>query len=112
MLARRDACSVVSPPPLVLAAVIHDGDDFPATLSGIQRFPIQKYSDPWLCQGSKREEELSEKMVKLAMHVSHALQRIPAYDPSWQVIATEEFSELLQRRVVQTAPPSLGGSQQ
>ena len=109
MMARRTACDPVNPPPLVLAVIIHDGEQLPVELSGIQQFPIQAYSNPWMRQDSQRAEELSEKLIKLAMHVARALDQIPDYDASWQVLATEQFIQLFHRKVPQTTPPSLGG---
>ena len=45
------------PLPLILAVVIHDGEDIDHRLDEIQRFALQKYSNPWIAEGSPVAEE-------------------------------------------------------
>lgn len=108
MMTRRATYDSVNPPPLVLAAIIHDGEWFPVELRNIQQFPIQTYSNPWMREDSQRAEELSEKIMKLAIHVKRALNHVPDYDASWQQLTTDEFTKLFHCKIAQTAPPSLG----
>jgi hypothetical protein len=112
MLARREAAARRGdPPPLVVAVVIH-GKRFPDELSDIQQFPIQKYANPWLARGSQNEQELSEKIKLLALHVAHALEQVPEYDASWRDLAVQSFESIFRRDVAtQRQPPSLGGGQ-
>jgi hypothetical protein len=47
MLTREESVRVSgSDPRLVLATVIHDGEDFPASVADIQRFDIQSHANP------------------------------------------------------------------
>jgi hypothetical protein len=108
MLARRRA--LADPPPLVLAAVIHDGEHIDPSLGDIQRFDIQSYANPWLARESATAEELSNRVRVLASHVAHALERAPDHDEKWAALAVEEFVALYRTRSLQKAVPSLGGS--
>ncbi len=109
MLTRRQALTNnYGPLPLILAAVIHDGDDIDAGLNEIQRFPLQKYSNPWIAEGSPVAEVLSMKIQEFAEHVAHALNRAPDYDPSWPDLATKDIGGIFESRAVQHVLPSLG----
>jgi hypothetical protein len=111
MLARRQSlANSLGPPPLILAVVIHDGDDIDTSLAEIQRFPLQKYSNPWIAEGSSVAEALSMRIKELSEHVVHALNRVPDYDPSWPSLATREFMGIFAKRAVQRELPSLGSS--
>ncbi len=109
MLARRQSLTnSLGPPPLILAIVIHDGDDIDTSLADIQRFPLQKYSNPWIAEGSSVAEVLSMRIQEFSGHVVHALNRVPDYDPSWPDLATKEFLGVFANRTVQRELPSLG----
>jgi len=110
MLARREQTKQNSGPlPLILAVVIHDGENISPYLDDIQRLPIQDYANPWLARDSPRAEELSEHIRKLSAHVAHALQRAPECDPCWPSLAVERFVRLFEYRARQRDVPSLGG---
>lgn len=110
MMARREITRQPSGPlPLILAMVIHDGDNFSPALDDIQRLSIKEYANPWLARDSPNAERLSEQIRKFSAHVSHALQRAPACDPSWPGLAVDSFIRLFERRAVQHDVPSLGG---
>jgi len=110
MLARREFTKQDSGPlPLILAVLIHDGENISPDLSDIQRLSIQDYANPWLAPDSHRAEELSRRIKKLSGHVAHALQRVPECDPCWPDLAVESFVQLFQYRVQQRDVPSLGG---
>lgn len=110
MLARRSAVAGAAdrPPPLIVAAVIHDGEDVAPQLSDIQRYDIQQYANPWIAKGSPTAEELSNRVRILASHVAHALRQAPGHDAGWAGLATEQFIDLHRRRVLQRTVPSLG----
>jgi len=111
MLARRQSLTgSLGPLPLILAVVIHDGNDIHASLGEIQRFPLQKYSNPWIAEGSSVAEVLSMKIEEFTTHVVHALDRVPDYDPSWPSLATKEFLEIFGSRGILREPPSLGSA--
>jgi len=109
MLARRKSTATeLGPPPLILAVVIHDGEDIDPRLDEIQRFPLQKYANPWIAEGSPVAELLSMELEQFAEHVKHALARVPHFDPSWPGLATKEFTAIFEARTSQDALPSLG----
>jgi hypothetical protein len=110
MLARRESTrSSDGPLPLILALVIHDGENIPKHLQDIQRLPIQDFANPWLRPKSPKAEKLSELIRDFSAHVSHALQKAPSdCDPYWSELATDRFIELLERRTMQHEVPSLG----
>jgi hypothetical protein len=109
MLARR---KITATPfglrPLILAAVIHDGEELDPSLAEIQRFPLQKYSNPWIGKGSPAAEQLSMELEEFSRHVAHALDRAPDHDPKWLDLATDEFSAIFGARTNQYALPRLG----
>jgi hypothetical protein len=110
MMARREVTKQSSGPlPLILAMVIHDGEHFSPHLNDIQRLPIQEYANPWLARDSLNAERLSEHIKRFSIHVSHALMRAPACDPSWPGLAIDSFVRLFERNAVQSSVPSLGG---
>jgi len=110
MLARRQAVGGVPLPPLVVAAVIHDGNQLPGELDSIQRFEIQRYASPDLAERSQRREELSFKVRDLAEQAGHAIEKAPPLDQAWQGLAITAFEGLFTARQGQFAVPSLGGT--
>ncbi|HXP19778.1 MAG TPA: toll/interleukin-1 receptor domain-containing protein [Streptosporangiaceae bacterium] len=110
MMARREFTKQDSGPlPLILAVVIHDGENISPHLDNIQRLPIQDYANPWLARESPKAEELSERIRGFTVHVSHALDRVPECDPRWSELAIDGFVQLFELRARQRAVPSLGG---
>lgn len=111
MLARRKALAgPLGPPPLILAAVIHDSRDLDPTLSDIQRFQLQKYANPWMANDSPAAEQLSMEIEKLAQDVANALEKAPSFDPAWPRLVTDEFLRLFHTGTSQDVPPSLGSA--
>lgn len=109
MLARKQSlANDFGPLPLVLAVVIHDGQNIDPRLDGIQRFPLQSCCNPWIAEGSPTAELLSMKLQEFAEHVAHALDRVPEYDPLWTDLATTEFLTIFESKTIQDALPSLG----
>jgi TIR domain len=111
MLSRRKALTgPLGPPPLILAAVIHDSKEVHPTLADIQRFPLQDYANPWIAEGSPVAERLSMELEKFAQDVASALEQAPEYDPAWPGLATEEFLRIFNTKTTQHLPPSLGSA--
>jgi hypothetical protein len=109
MLARREVTKLKSGPlPLVLAAVIHDGENISPYLNDIQRMPIQEYANPWLARDSPRAEELSERIRKFCIHVSHALAKAPECNAAWPDLIADDFIHLFAQQASQREVPSLG----
>jgi len=88
--------------------LIHDGENIPSELDYILRFPIQNYANPWLAHGSLNAEVLSGLIRKFSVHVSHALQQVPACDSAWSNVAIDKFVQLFEQQAIQRAVPSLG----
>jgi len=110
MLARRKAVGGAPLVPIIVPAVIHDGESIPAELRSITKIEIQEYASPWLAENSKSKEELSARIRKLAMNASHALEKAPPFESSWAKLASDEFAALFAARHTQNVVPSLGGA--
>jgi hypothetical protein len=109
MMARREFTRQSSGPlPLILAVVIHDGENISPSLDDIQRLLIQDYANPWLANGSPRSEELSDLIRGFSVHVAHALAQAPKCDPRWPSLATESFVALFEYQARQRGVPRLG----
>ena len=109
MLARRAyVAGKDEPPPLILAVLIHDGEDFQddPELGTIEQFPLQHLSNPWMTEGSPNAEALSEALRKLADHIALALENVPNFDPAWPELARDQFLTLHRQRTWQMSPPS------
>ena len=108
MLARSESTMQTSPAQLILAVIIHDGENISRHLGRIQQFHIQEYANPWLAPGSPKLEKLSDLIRIFSAHVSPALQRAPACDPAWSDLATEKFVRLLEHGARQDKVPRFG----
>lgn len=109
MLARRKAVGGSPLVPIIVPAVIHDGESIPAELQSITKVEIQEYASPWLAEGSRKREELADKLRRLAGHAGRALQRVPPFDPGWAELASDDFAALFTAQQGQYVVPSLGG---
>lgn len=108
MMARRELTKQESGPlPLILALVIHDGENISPQLDNIQRLAIQEYANPWLARGSPKEEQLSERIRRFTVDVSRALEKAPECDPGWLDLAIDRFVQLFEQRPSLSAVPSL-----
>jgi hypothetical protein len=114
MLARRaHVAGDAAPPPLILAVLIHDGEDLQndPDLGDIQQFALQHLSNPWMTEGSSSAEQLSAELRLLAEDIEKAIGQVPNFDPDWLGLARDEFLTLFRRRtqIRQLSPPSLAG---
>lgn len=104
MLGRERECGFrtdENPRGLVIAAVIHDGKDFPESLAEIQKFEIQRQFNVRMARNSRRAEELDAVLSEQAEAVATAIEVAPPWRPQWPVSAAGVF-----RRQLRTAPPS------
>jgi hypothetical protein len=109
MLARRDSLAgPFGPPPLILAVVIHDTEEVDTALADIQRFNLRDYSNPWIAEGSPMAELLSRELERFSRDVAAAISQVPAYNPTWETLATGEFMKLFRSAASQRHLPSLG----
>jgi hypothetical protein len=109
MLARRaQVAGDAAPPPLILAVLIHDGEDLQndPELGDIQQFALQDLSNPWMNLGSANAELLALKLRTLAYDIAKAIDKVPHFDPDWRGLARDEFLTLHRRRTRQESPPS------
>lgn len=110
MLARREAIGGTPLAPIIISAVIHDGDHIPRDLGSIQRIEIQRYASPDLAEHSQRREELSFCVRKLAEDAGKAIEKVPPFDAAWRQLAVDKFNALFAAKGGQFMVPSLGGS--
>jgi TIR domain len=98
MLARESECGLRSarnPRGLVVPAVIHDGADFPRSLSMIQRFEIQDCFNVRMARDSARAEQLDAILSNEAAALSRAINAAPPWREEWPVAAATQFRETL-----------------
>ena len=110
MLARREAIGGIPLPPLVISAVIHDGDHIPEELGSIQRLDIHLYASPDLAEHSPRREELSFCVRDLAEHAAKSIEKAPPFDAAWTRLSVDTFDALFATKRGQFMVPSLGGN--
>jgi hypothetical protein len=110
MLLRRTALTKPNnaPPRLIIAVAIDDCDEVHDSISDIQKFPLQEYSDPWIADNSLADYYLSQEIRHLADHVATALLAAPEFDPNWPQEVGEDFDEVFINQVSQRDLPSLG----
>lgn len=112
MFARESRCNLRTsewPHGLIVPAHIHDGQDFPQRVKGIQGAQLQPYTNVRLARGSQTEELLSDEIRKWVPDIANTVRRAPEYDPSWATLAVQSFMDEFASPIpVQRVPPSLG----
>jgi hypothetical protein len=104
MLSREKECGFrtdENPRGLVIPAVIHDGKDFPESLSEIEKFEIQKVFNVRMARDSPRAEQLDAILAEQAPAVAAAIEAAPPWRKRWPVTAARAF-----RLQLRTVPPS------
>jgi TIR domain len=90
---------------LIMPAVLHDGDSFPAPVKAIHYVQLQKYASPW----APPSKGLSDQIQQWTQAIARAIASAPEFDPSWEGQASNEFGLLFRADVAdQTDVPSLG----
>jgi hypothetical protein len=86
-----------NPRGLIVPAVIHDGDEFPAPLGVIQHFGIQKQFNVRMSREGKRAEKLDEILSLQAAAIAHSIEAAPAWTPSWPTEGTADLKASIGR---------------
>jgi hypothetical protein len=68
---------------VVIPAFIHDGEQFPADLSYIQHFEIQKSFNVRMARNSPRAEELDTALTAQAPAIAACINSAPAWRKAW-----------------------------
>jgi hypothetical protein len=109
MLGREQECGFrtdQNPRGLVIPAVIHDGTEFPESLSNIQKFEIQHLFNVRMARDSPRAEELDAILASQAPAVAAAIEAAPPWRQEWPLEAAEAFRDQLRTVAPsQTRPP-------
>lgn len=94
---------------LIIPATLHDGEDFPTRAKKRQMVDLSAYASPWAVRDGPTTEALAQRIAAWVPTVAHAIQRAPAFDPTWQDLAFEDFMALFTRtNLEQTNLPGLG----
>ena len=76
---------------LVIPAIIHDGEDFPKTLSFIQQMDIKSYYNTRMREDSEKAEKLSDEIERHAAGIAQSVQRAPQWQAQWAQQASDDF---------------------
>jgi hypothetical protein len=82
---------------LVIPAIIHDGEDFPAKLQFVQAMDIRSCYNTRMRDDSLKAEELSDLIEIHAEGIASAIRAAPAWNPAWPQAASEELFRTLYR---------------
>ncbi len=88
-----------NPSVLILPFVIDDGDCFPPEVQDMQGEPIHDFASPWNLPNTPKHELFAEKLRLWCPRVQSALDGIPAFDPTWEQTAQEQFKEAFRIHV-------------
>jgi hypothetical protein len=93
---RKSLNGSIGPLPLILGAVIHDGDavDHDLRVADIQRMDLKDCNNPWMAEGSEMRARLSLKVKDLSEYVAKAVSQAPDYNPTWESEAREVFEAI------------------
>jgi hypothetical protein len=86
----------VKPHVLILPFVIDDGDCFPSEVQAMQGEKIHQFANPCMCTDTPRQEAFAEHLRQWCPRVEQALQSVPPFDPSWEGLAQDQFSQMFQ----------------
>jgi len=96
------------PSALILPLVIDDGNVFPPEVQDMQGESIHRFAIICMCTTGARQEEFAAHLKQWCPRVERAMERIPPFDPEWEALAHEQFSEMFRIRVAaQKTLPSL-----
>ena len=84
---------------LILPLVIDDGDCFPLEVQEMQGQSIHRFAITCMCTTGPRQEEFAAHLKQWCPRIERALQNIPAFDPTWEAVAHEQFTEMFKIKV-------------
>jgi hypothetical protein len=76
---------------LVIPAVIHDGEEFPAELGFIERMDIKACYNTRMRADSPKAEELSDRIDLHAQGIADAIVHAPGWESAWPQKAADTF---------------------
>jgi len=81
---------------IILPFIINDGDCFPPEIQAIQSVSIHDFANPYMLTNSPRQEDFAEHLKACCPRIHDALATVPQFDPAWDNIARDQFSELFK----------------
>jgi len=100
--------STEQPHRLVHAAILHDGDTFPDSVSQIQTVDLSPCASVRIARDSPTGEELERRIKGWVPGIAYAIGAAPEYDSSWLDEAAAEFLDLLNPKPIASVLPRLG----
>ena len=97
-----------NPAGLIIPIVIDDGDCFPAEVQAMQCEHLHSFANPFIRIDSPKQEALAEVLKeKICPVIETALAKVPDFDPTWEVVAHEQFEDMFRivMRTQETVPP-------
>lgn len=101
--------TATNPSGLIIPVAIDDGETFPEEVRAMQCEAIHQFANPFIRVDSPKQEALAEFLrERLCPAIESALRRVPAFDPSWEELAHQQFEHMFRVRVrAQTSLPML-----
>jgi hypothetical protein len=93
---------------LIIPFVYDDDESFPPEIRAIQSEQIHVYANPYVRPDTPNYEPFSEFLKASCEGLKKRLKAVPAFDPTWERIAREQFQESFQlSQPRQSSLPSL-----
>ena len=110
-----DLRSAINPWGLIIPVIIDDGDCFPSVIRQMQSEKIHEYANPFMRDGSPKQEAFAERLrTRICPAIHAALAHVPPFDPGWELIAYGQLIDLFHvHDQTQTTVPTMsmvGGS--
>lgn len=103
MLEREKQCRLRCPSNqevLIIPFVYDDGDCFPPEVKEMQPMAIHDFANPFVLPDSNKFVDFTEVLRQQCPRLEAALRSVPNFNPDWERIAHEQFSE--QFRIQET----------
>jgi len=103
--------TLANPRGIIVPAIIHDGDTFPAEIGHINHIEIQKCFNVRMSRESKRAEDLDDILMQHAPAVATAISNAPDWQSNWSDETAATFFRLfhLQDGTSQDTVPRFSG---
>jgi hypothetical protein len=93
---------------LIIPVVIDDGNCFPIEVQSMKAEPLHEYANPFMKIDSPNHEVFASILKnKICPAIEVGLKNVPAFDPSWEQIACNQFENTfkINARTQETLPP-------
>jgi hypothetical protein len=111
MREREQRCSLrcmSNPAVLIVPFVYDDGQCFPVEVQEMQAKEIHDYANPFVRPDSPSFEHFAEVLRRECPRIVSALETVPAFNPEWENLASEQFLQRFQiAAATQTTLPKL-----